>query len=299
MMRRLFLVVFIFVLFWSCSKIHPGIATPAYLQIDNYKVVVTDSSDNGQGTTNQKFTDVLVESGSTSYGYYPMPGKIAFPLSGSSYLIIRPVIKVNGVGAVRLDYPLMHGYDTSHALVAGQIKKITPVFKYYSTVNFKFMEAFEGLSTKMVNSNASDTFGVKIINNVSNPGSQMPGSGSCLLMRLDAAHQFCQAQSYLAFHLPNDGTSIFLEINYKCNTDFEVGLIGTNGGINGPNTDVRTVGGAVASAGWNKIYFAFSEVTRIPPTYSNYYLYFAKAAYDHTSTTNEIYIDNIKLISQY
>jgi hypothetical protein len=285
MTRRLLLPVFILAFFWSCSKLNPKISAPAYLEIDDY-TVITDSLT--QGTSNHKFSDMLIESSSNNYGYYPFPGKIPLPFNGNTFLIIRPTIKVNGVGALRVDYPLMRGCDTILPLVAGQTLKFKPVFKYFSGVNFRFMEDFNGGgSSYMVNSYQADTFGVKV-----------DVAQKCLVMKLDSAHRVCQAQSSYAFPLPTDGTNIYLEINYKCNTDFEVGLIGTNGGPQGPLSDQRTVGGANASLGWNKMYFSLGELTRTPPIWGRFYLYFYKGTYDESSKTNLIYIDNIKVISQ-
>lgn len=292
MVRRLLLLCSAIGLLGACIK-SPKITVPSYIQVDSIKTVTSYSL---EGTNNQKFSDLLVESKTYNYGYYPMPGKIPLPLTGATYLIVRPVIKVNGVGALRVDYPLMHGYDTTFGLIPGQAIKITPVFKYYPTVNFRFMGDFEG-GTQMVNSDAANTFGVKQATNANYPGSQMPGSTKCLLMRLDADHPVCQTQSYTTFSLPTDGTNIFLEINYKSNTDFEVGLIGTNT-QNGPISDQRTVGGANASNGWNKMYFSFSQMVATPPHYPWYYLYFSKSGYDASSDTNFIFIDNIKVISQ-
>ncbi|MGZ4039719.1 MAG: hypothetical protein ACXVNR_04110, partial [Bacteroidia bacterium] len=142
------------------------------------------------------------------------------------------------------------------------------------------------------------TFGVRNVTDLNYPGNQMPGSTGCLLMRTDATHQTCQTQSWYAFPLPTDGTNIFLEINYKGNVPFEVGLIGTNQ-VNGGLLDQRTVGGPNASAGWNKMYFSLSQMTATPPSYPYYYLYFLMNGYDATSTTNEVFIDNIKVISQH
>ncbi|HWY38516.1 MAG TPA: hypothetical protein VNY73_08155, partial [Bacteroidia bacterium] len=220
MVKKVLLAFFTFTLFWSCSKLSPKIAAPAYLEIDGYKVI-TDSQT--QGTNYQKFTDVLITSSTTNYGYYPIPGKIPLPFNGNNYLIIRPVIEVNGVSALRVDYPLMKGCDTVLPLNGGgQLNKFRPTFKYFPNVNFRFKEDFEAASTSMVNSNSADTFGVK-----TDFSQHFNGGQKCLLMQLDANHTSCQAQSSYAFHLPNDGTSIYLEINYKCNTNFEVGLIGT------------------------------------------------------------------------
>jgi len=278
-------------LFLSCTKVDPKIATPAYLQIDNYSTI-TDTVGGifgeGQGTSIQKFTDVLLSSSTTNYGYYPMPGKMPLPLIGNTYLSIRPVIWVNGVSALRIDYPLMKGFDTTLSLTGGQVIKFKPVFKYYSTVNFRFMENFNGASSGIQNSNLVDTFCVKEV-------MTSPTQGY-LCLRLDPTHTVCQAQSINAFPLPYDGTNVYIEINYKCNTNFEVGIIGTNNP--GTYTDQRSAGGANASASWNKLYISLSDLLRTPPTYNYYYLYFYKGAYDTNTGINQICIDNIKVISQ-
>jgi len=288
MSKKLLLFGLVFAFFWGCTKLDPKIAAPAYLQIDDY-TVITDS--NLQGTNNQKFTDVMVASSTTNYGYYPIPGKIPIPITGSTYLSIRPVVKINGVGALRLDYPFLKGSDTTLSLTAGQVTKFKPVFKYYSNLHFRFLESFNVGSSYIVNSNLADTFCVK-------PSYLYTPSfdGRCLYMQLDAAHTVCQAQSQNTFYLPTDGTNVYIEINYKCNTAFEVGIIGSTS-QNGPLTDQRSAGGANASASWNKLYISLSDLLRTQPTYLNYYLYFY-TTYDTSNPLNQIYIDNIKVISQ-
>ena len=301
-MRSLLLFGFIFILFGGCSKLDPKIAVPSYLQIDDYDVVIADTTDNmggGQGTKIQKFTDVLVSSRTKNYGYYPIPGKIPLPLTGNTDLIIRPVIRVNGLNAVKVDYPLMKGADTNHALIAGQITKFKPVFKYYPTVKFPFLESFVGTgggSLKIKNSNPSDTFCVW-------PGYTYSPSfdGPCLFMKMDGTHYVCQAQSFEALTLPSDGTNLYIEINYKCNTAFEVGVIGTTnpvGPITGTYADQRSAGGATPSDTWKKLYINITDIVRIPPTHPYYYIYFY-STYDVNQTLNQIYIDNIKVVQQY
>src|SRR5579884_571892 len=124
--KRLLLAFLVIALFSGCNKLDPKIEAPAYLEIDNY-AVVTDSLN--QGTNNQYFTDVLILASGQNYGYYPIPCKIPLPFDGVKSLIIRPTIKVNGVGAIRVDYPLFRGCDTDLVITRGQVKKFTPTFK--------------------------------------------------------------------------------------------------------------------------------------------------------------------------
>ncbi len=290
MVKKLLLFGLVFAFFLGCTKLDPKIAPASYLEIDDYRTI-TDSSIFGQGTSNQKFTDVLITSSTTNYGYYPIPGKIPLPLTGSTYLSIRPVIKVNGVSALRLDYPLMKGSDTTISLTAGQVTKFKPVFKYFSTVKFSFIEDFEGAGSVIHDSNPADTFCVT-------PGyTNTPCfGGKCLYMKLDANHTVCQAQSLNAYQLKTNGTNVYLEINYKCNTAFEVGIITTDS-PSGLAADQRSAGGANASATWNKLYINLTDLLRTPPLYTFFYIYFY-SDYDTSNPLNQIYIDNVKLISQ-
>jgi len=291
MIKKLLSFFLIFVVFWGCGKLDPKIDAPSYIQIDNY-TTVTDS--NTQGTSNQTFTDVLITSSTQSYGYYPIPGKIPIPLSGNDYISIRPVIKVNGVSYLRVDYPMMRGSDTNLILTRGQVTKVTPVFKYFTSVKFRYLENFQTTFSSMSDANPADTFCIKIV-----PTPSFPDGGSyCLLMQLDnvISHTSCQAQTASAIQLPTNGTGVYLEINYKCNTAFEAGIIGTNTqGI--PSSDIRSVGGANATTTWKKMYFSLTDVLRSPPTYNLYYIYF-RTTYDTSNPLNLIYIDNIKVVSQ-
>jgi hypothetical protein len=286
MRLKFFASLSLIVLFLGCNKPDPRIDAPSYLEIDNYQVL-TDSST--QGTNNQNFTDVLILYSGQSLGYFPIPSKIPIPANGDKYLIIRPTIKVNGVSALRIDYPLFKGCDTTVSLTRGAIKKFTPVFKYYPTINFRFLEDFNATTTKMKPVNAADTFCFSI-------DTVQHLDGKHMSMKLDAAHPTFTVQSANAFPIPS--TTAYLEINYKSNVAFEVGLIGANcQGCSFTSNDYRAAGGGNATQGWKKLYVDLTSLVRTPPTYQLYYLYFY-AIYSSTVQTTEIYIDNIKVISQ-
>jgi hypothetical protein len=285
--KRILLAFLVIALFSGCNKLDPKIEAPAYLEIDNYSVI-TDTST--QGTNDQYFTDVLILASGQNYGYYPIPCKIPLPFDGEKSLIIRPTIKVNGVGAIRIDYPLFKGCDTDLVITRGQVKKFTPTFKYYPSVNFRFLENFDK-GTTQIKPMVSDTFCYSV--------SDTDGfRGNHLVMKLDASHPTFTVQSTSAFYLPTSGPYVYLEMNYKSNVAFEAGLIGTSypqGSFT--STDFRSAGGANATTTWKKLYIDLTPLVRTPPAYPYFYLYFY-AIYSATVPTTRIYIDNIKVISQ-
>ncbi len=292
MKRLLFLPVLFFILFSGCSKIDPKIEPASYIEISDYSVI-TDSVNLKQGTSHQKFTNVLVTSKTKNYGYYPIPCKIPLPLEGETYLNIRAAILVNGVKFLRVDYPVMKGFDTTVNLVKGQVTRLKPVFQYYSTADFPLVEDFEGTTFTVTNSSATDTFCTKI------DTANAAFGNSCLSIKLDAAHPVCQVQSTSGFYLPNDGPNIYLEFNYKSNYPIEVGLIGssTQGVI--LNSEQRSAGGANASAGWNKIYIDMTNIVRTPPYHNFYFLYlYTSKGFDPGVGYPLIYVDNLKVVHQ-
>ena len=290
MRKKIFLPLLPLILFSGCTKLDTKIDPPAYIEITDY-TVSTDSV--LQGTSNQKFTDVLVSSATHNYGYYPIPGKIPLPLEGTNYLSIRPAILVNGVKFLRLDYPPMKGCDSVFNLSKGQVLHIKPLWKYFSTDQFPLIEDFEKNTGFFIqNSSATDTFCTKI------DTANAAFGDKCLSVKIDGSHQVCQVQSSSGFPLPNNGPNIYLEFNYKGNFKIEAGVIGSNSpGVIG--TDQRSAGGANASGGWNKMYVDLTNVVRTPPYYPYYFLYFYTATgFDASVGAPQIYIDNVKVVRQ-
>ncbi len=291
MSKKLFLPLLVFVFFFGCTKLDPKIDVPSYIEITDY-TVITDSI--LQGTSVQKFTDVLVSSKTHNYGYYPIPGKIPLPITGATYLSIRPVIKVNGVNFLRLDYPPMRGCDSTLPLTAGQVLHLKPVFKYFAGDGFPLIEDFEKNTNFYIkNSDPTDTFCSKI-----DTANAVYGA-KCIMVQLNSAHTIAQIQSTSGFSLPTNGPNTYLEFNYKSSTRFEAGIIGSNSpGILG--TDQRSAGGANPSSEWKKMYIDLTNVVRTPPTYPYYFVYFyTDSGFNVDGVSNpQIFIDNIKVVHQ-
>ncbi len=281
--------VIIFILFSGCKKLDPKIDVPSYIEISDYKVI-TDSVN--QGTSHQKFTDVLVTSGSTNYGYYPIPCKIPLPLEGATYLIIRPVMLVNGVKFLRFDYPVMKGCDSTFPLRKGEVLKVNPVFKYFPTAVFPVVEDFENnTGFKLQNASATDTFCTTI------DTSNAVFGNKCLSIKMDAAHSVVQVNSTSGFTLPNTGPSTYLEFNYKGNFTLEAGLVGSNSPGTISSTDIRSAGGVNPTDTWKKMYIDLTPLVRTPPFYNYYFLYFySTMGWGDGSFNPQMYIDNVKVV---
>jgi len=280
-----FLGFFLF-FFSSCEKLKTKIDNPSYIKIPSYKVFYKYSySNGGPGTTNHKFTDVKVSVKGNDLGVFPIPCTIPVLETESGNVTITPVIKVNGVSTLRSDYAPMSLFDTTLNFEAGKINEVIPTFDYYETgVTFYWVEDFEVSGSSLIGDTAiklqtAERFeGVKAVK-----------------MELRNGQSSCLSYSSSLLPLPNTSQMLYLEVNYKCNQKFEVGLLDAN------NNFLGSAGGANPSAEWNKIYFFLTPISsRNPLSSYKVYFYFNNLNFvDNGLSGNPIlYIDNIKVVSQ-
>lgn len=277
----------IFLLFFSsCEKLKTKIDEPSYIKIPSYKVVYKNSYANGgPGTTNHKFTDVKVSAKGTVLGIFPIPCSIPIPETGTNDLAITPIIKVNGVSTVRTDYAPMSLFDTTINAEPGKITEIIPTFDYYENgVTFYWVEDFEVSGSSLIGDTA-----IKLQTAVKFEGAK------AVKIELRNGQSTSLSYSSSQLPLPHNSEMLYLEVNYKCNQSFEVGLLDAN------KNPLGAAGGANPSAEWNKIYFFLTPVaSRNPLPAYHVYFYFTNSSFvDNGLGANPIlYIDNIKVVSQ-
>lgn len=270
----------------SCEKLNPSINEPAYIEIPAYSVVYkTTYSNGGPGTKNHKFTDVKVTLKGKDYGVYPLPAKIPVLETGECELTIAPVIKVNGVSTVRSEYAPIKLFDTTLIINNGGKHVITPIFDYYSSgVTFYWVEDFEVSGSSLIGDTAIKLQSIE----------KFEGS-KAVKIELKNGQNSCMAYSSSGLPLPNNSEMLYLEVNYKCNQKFEVGLLDAN------KLFLGSAGGANPSSEWNKIYFFLTPVaSRNQRSSYLVYFYFDKTDFsDNGLGANPVlYIDNIKVVSQ-
>lgn len=272
--------------FCACKKLKTRINNPSYLKIPSYKVLYKNTySNGGPGTTNQKFTDVKVSINGNIMGVYPVPCTIPITEEGTHNIAITPVIKVNGVSTLRSEYAPMSLFDTTLTYESGKVHEVIPTFDYYQNgVTFYWVEDFEVSGSSLIGDTA-----IKLQSQDKFEGAK------AVKMELRNGQNSCTAYSSSLLPLPNNSEMVYLEVNYKCNQKFEVGLFDENNGFLG------SAGGANPSSEWNKIYFFLTPIASANKR-SNYkvYFYFNNSLFvDNGLGPNPlVYIDNIKVVSQ-
>lgn len=273
-------------LLFSCAKISEN-EIPSYINIDTISISTASS----QGTASQKVFDAWVFADNELIGAFEMPVKFPILKSGTSELTIYAGIKLNGINETRVPYPF---YQQINKTVNLEREKVTDLghlkFSYVEGTKFAWKENFEQANLSLDSTSRSEVNFVR---------TRLPELATAFPFELneyaakvvipnDTAVFECA--SHDAFELPTDGTSVFLELNYKSNNPFTVGLL-----INGLVTSHRSVLVVNPSSAWNKIYVNFTP-TLSSNSDANSFRVFFTAIKSTDDEKAEILFDNIKLV---
>ena len=264
----------------ACNIINPKEDIPVYLSVDSL------SFDPGtvSGGNSEKITDAWIFINDDLIGSFELPLRVPILLEGSKRLGIFAGIKADGNSDSRKIYPFYTFYDGSVSLKQGVEITVKVAVTYKSTATFAFIEDFE-----------QGTFFQATIGgscfNVDDPYGRV-GRGARLF--LDETNTECEIVRNESTALPASGAPVYLEIDYKCDNAFEVGLIG----LGGANTAAQYSHVINPQSEWNKIYLNLSDaVSTFQATLgTSTYRVQIRAVKDASLTKAEIFLDNIKLL---
>ena len=276
-----FLVVGYFSFFSSCNVINPDEKIPAYIHIDKIDLTTTYAT---QGSSSNKITDAWLFVDDKTIGVFELPATIPVLVTNGDHKInIQPGVKMNGISATRLGYAFYQICTTTADLKIGEKVTVNPVTSYHPTLSFDWKEDFEGFGISLIKGTAStDTVAKK----TTNPADVFEGSG-CAIIVLDGAKTYYEGVSSASFSIPQ-GSTTFLELNYRSNNSFIVGLYA--GASTTPNPAISIK----ASESWNKIYINLSALVNTLNA-TSYTVFIAMPKEDGVSTA-QLFLDNIKLI---
>ena len=254
---------------------------PGYLIIDKIDLTVQQ----GQGTASHAIVDAWVYVNSDLQGVYELPATIPVLDVGEAYVQVRGGIKVSGLSATRAFYPFFNFYSDTLVFTPNGDVVMEPVVGYFPGTAFAWMDNFDDPGLTMETTARSDTNLQRIIS-----GDVFEGAGSAAFY-LDTANWFFECQTIDNFVLPIGGQSVFLEMNYRCNNTFVVGIIGYTGG------EVVQMESLILRPReeWNKIYVNLAtQVSSLPNAFD--YKIFIGATLDATNDSAWVYLDNLKLV---
>jgi len=261
---------------------------PSYLAIDTISINVTPL----QGTASQKVFDAWVYADNILIGGFELPKKFPLLKEGSTELSIFAGIKLNGINETRVPYPFYQ--KISKTVVLEREKSISLghlKFSYATGTKFAWQEDFEN-SNISIDTTARSEVNLSRVLMQNELQAAFPYETNLYAARViitDDSLVF-ECVSHDSFKLPVDGSSVFMEMNYKSNNKFTVGLI-ANGFVSSQNA-VLVIN---PSPTWNKIYINFTPTLSNNNTATSFRVFFT-AMKNTEDPDAEIYFDNIKLL---
>ncbi|HEX8516313.1 MAG TPA: hypothetical protein VF868_08955 [Bacteroidia bacterium] len=276
----------------SCNLYNPAEPVPAFIHIQK---ITLETDPAIEGSNSSKITDAWVYIDGKLVGVYELPVTLPVLAEGERNLIIKAGIKINGISATRGPYPFYSSYDQRVTLTPGVITNVNPEVGYVSGIDWSganiWTEDFDGADMSLDTSAAgTDTnmYHYTIISGTHPNVFEGTGSG---IAYLDRTHAKFEYMSTTSFVLPRGDSPTFLELNYKANHVFVVGVFS-----HGPaGTYQNRVINVNPSAEWNKIYIYMSPVVNAAAGSTDHTVFIGML---NTTGQDGVYlaVDNIKLV---
>ncbi|HPE86790.1 MAG: hypothetical protein PHU97_08310 [Bacteroidales bacterium] len=284
----LFLMLLVFsviqVFFISCGKTDPD-SIPSYIAVDTSFL---QSQSALTGSSSHRIVDVWLYADEQLIGAFETPVMIPVLEEGNVKLRFKPGIMANGIGESRQAYSFLSPYEITARLTRDSVVIINPVYTYKDNVQMVWIEDFEDLSANLKKSAKSDT-SVLI---TTSPGEVFEGSASGkIVLTKEPSRQFFEVLSDTSYVLPQDGSTIVLEMNYKTETVFTVGVF-----VNTSTTMTQvSVLNLNATDTWKKVYIYLTTAVNTNSSALDYSIFFG-GFIDEEASQSVVYLDNLKLL---
>ncbi|MBL31829.1 MAG: hypothetical protein CMP62_03795 [Flavobacteriales bacterium] len=261
---------------------------PSYIEIQKFNYDGNSSTTPPHNLEHESvnISDAWVTMNGNSLGVFEIPCTIPILEDGLHSFDISPGIKVNGIAGTRIKYPFYKKYEKEITLERNSTNLLNPVTSYTDNTNYIYRNEgkFElpGDGTILEAGPLSDTICI----NQSEIVFQGTKSGA---IYLDSINSYFEIRNIEALELE---LNTFLELNFKSNISFNIGLLI----INGSETEIKQeLIQIYPSEEWKKIYLDLSPLIGTGNMFSKFKIYF-DGSYDNTQANNAIYLDNLKLV---
>lgn len=289
---------FIYPLFFSlllcagCDVINPPEEIPAYLHITNFTV----NTSVGEGTNSSNIVDAYLFVDGSFLGVYTLPATLPILNTGLTRLDVFPGIKDNGIDSTPEIYPFYSVYQLDVDLVSEETDTIQPVTGYVDDLKFTIREGFENtLQIFRDDIDGDDQTTIELTET-----EVFEGTSSAKIVLSDE-NPILQVGSTRFTDLPLGSQGVYLELDYKTEVPFEVGIYYYDQ-INTRIADFQH--GVNVKTEWNKVYInmtpEFTGLVNIPDL-KDFQIGFRSVmdrddSGNYLEGTREIFLDNIKLI---
>jgi hypothetical protein len=268
----------------SCKEdLSDGI--PAYIRIDN--ITVIDTTDNRSITDTNSYRNIIdawVRINGIKKGVYELPANFPVLNNGDVEVKIFAGIKGNGINTQRISYPFYYSNTINTTLMPDSVTIINPIVSVKENISGQF-DDFEN--------SVSFSYDSCCFQRLTNGPYGYYGS----LTLSDSDSISITEISYKDYPLrfdnvPQNGSPTYMELDYKCNTSFVVGVY-----INFPNSLPLEKGllWVNPKEDWNKIYIDLTQ-TVSEAIGAETFSVFIKMQRDSNLDESKLDFDNIRII---
>jgi hypothetical protein len=282
----------------SCSVFDPPIVVPIYGHIDSIHFYVPADSAAKLGSASANIQYAWVYLDDNPVGAFQMP--CTFPMIGGAG--VHNVSIYSGIAGANTNYalsinPFYQFYSVNLYMVPGNKYTFHPVSTYYDWVKFPYMENFndqspgsqpEYLTPYRGSLGPSDT--TMVVTNLKSlvfPGNQ--GAGMVIVTPPSTHHgYYCGISDSIT--LPTTGEPVYVELNYRCTTQFSVGVFESN-----LASQVSPCAVFYPTTTWKKGYVSLNNTIQTfnLETYNLYFVFASDTIDNHSADT--LLLDNIKI----
>jgi hypothetical protein len=281
MKRIIFLFLFGIFLFQSCKKADINDGVPSYISIPSIEV---ETDPTNEGSNSHKITDAWIYFDNNLQGVFPLPATFPVLLQGKQNISIKAGIKNNGIAATRAKYPFYDYYKSEITLTKDSITVLNPEV-FYANADSIIFEDFEStpliLDTSELNSDA--TFFI---------ANDTLFEGNFGGVHLASPHVTFETATE-KIQLPKVGTPVYVELNYKCNTAFQVGVIAN---YDQPPVIIQSILTINPKLEWNKIYIDLTSAIINTQNADSHKVFISMRRDINSNEIAELYVDNFKII---
>lgn len=203
----------------SCTLFEKDEINPTIIKLEPFAFNVEP----GQGTANNRITEVWVYADNAFLGAFTPPTNIYYLETGTTTFQFRPGIRNNGIQSDAIPYPLFSAYSIDLEAAPGAVFEVNPVTSYLPAVEFPFLADFE-----FDNPFTDDRDTVSASMLIRSSVDAFEGSYSGQMVMSEEAYFIEVGNALPLSTLPADGTPVYLEMRYKCEVEMSIGLLGTN-----------------------------------------------------------------------
>ena len=268
---------------------------PSYVYIPSIEL----ETDATQGDNSHDIDDSWVYCDGILIGVFELPVRVPILESGEHTITVVPGIKKNGLFDQRITYPFYSPFEEKIELVPTAIDTIRPVIRYRTNVTFSWLEDFEDNAISVEKSGSNTTTDSMFIANdpvhvYNYDGIENKYSGQ---VNIPSEFQIFENATVQLYELPRKGVDVFLEMNFKCNTEFTVGVYPVTGSfINGvPVVNFYSTEDNQGEMQWKKAYVSLKEDINNPEYNGATFRVFFNAQ-TNGEGEKQLFFDNLKLI---